>query len=199
MPSRCNGPDVVAPFGFLTGAYPVVPQFYWNHVTDEQRWKFLCCNLNNLSEYTNELAELVNQNVLDIDELQKAFEQFKAHGFEDYYEDLLRQWIVDNQKFIYETLAKQVFFGLTSDGYFCAYVPDSWSDITFDTGAVYGRSDYGRLILRFDADGSGIINNTYTYDSNNSNGDMQQTITNLQNDVSLLNKTIFTDMNVVLT
>ena len=62
---------------------------------------------------------------------------------------------------------KQVYFGLTSDGYFCAYVPDSWSDITFDTGATYGTETYGRLILRFDSDGSGVIDNTHEITNDN--------------------------------
>ena len=51
---------------------------------------------------------------------------------------------------------------LEENGYFCAYIPSSWSDITFDTGAVYGKYDYGRLILRFNAEGDGVINNTGT-------------------------------------
>ena len=49
---------------------------------------------------------------------------------------------------------------MTDDGYFCAYVPDSWVDIEFDTGAVYGYYTYGRLILRYIVDGSGVIDNT---------------------------------------
>ncbi len=57
---------------------------------------------------------------------------------------------------------KQVYFGLNDDGYFVAYVPDSWREITFDTGTVYGRTDYGRLVLRFDAEGN-AIDNTYSY------------------------------------
>ena len=43
-----------------------------------------------------------------------------------------------------------VFFGLTLDGYFVAYIPESWTQIIFDTGAVYGTPEYGRLILSYD-------------------------------------------------
>ncbi len=57
-----------------------------------------------------------------------------------------------------------VYFGLTDDGHFCAYIPDNWEDIEFDTGTNYGEFDYGRLILRYDVDGSGVIDNTGRYD-----------------------------------
>ena len=57
---------------------------------------------------------------------------------------------------------KFAMFGINKDGRFVAYVPDSWNEIQFDFGAVYGRSDYHRIILRFDAEGN-AINNTYSY------------------------------------
>lgn len=47
-----------------------------------------------------------------------------------------------------------IFFGLTEDGYFVAYIPDSWNSIVFDTGADYTLDTYGRLILRMDVSGS---------------------------------------------
>lgn len=59
-----------------------------------------------------------------------------------------------------ENVRAMVFFGLTSDGHFCAYIPGSWADIEFDTGAVYGTSQYGRLLLRYRTDGSEVIDNT---------------------------------------
>ena len=50
------------------------------------------------------------------------------------------------------TADKNLLFGLTLEGYFVAYCPESWSDIIFDTGMVYGLDTYGRLILRYDVD-----------------------------------------------
>lgn len=64
-------------------------------------------------------------------------------------------------------LAMCVHFGLTDDGHFCAYVPESWSSIQFDTGNEYGEFDYGRLILRYQVDGNGVIDNTGRYDDVN--------------------------------
>lgn len=109
---------------------------------------------------TSKLVGIVAQNKEDIAELQELFKKFMESGFDDYYRDQIEQWFKDNAFNIYKLIAKQVFFGLTDDGYFCAYVPDSWKEITFDTGANYGTYTYGRLILRYEADGSGVIDNT---------------------------------------
>ena len=90
--------------------------------------------------------ELVKQ----IEALRDEFGEFKTSGFEDYYEQLLREWINSNfAAILAEGIKSVVFFGLTLDGYFTAYIPQSWSDIIFDTGAVYGSEEYGRLILYY--------------------------------------------------
>lgn len=101
------------------------------------------------------------------DEVEEAFakiwaefDKFKAGEFDSFYEEQLSKWISDNLWQIYESFTKQIFFGLTDDGYFCAYVPGSWSEIQFDTGAIYGTEEYGRLILRYAVNGQGVIDNT---------------------------------------
>ena len=68
------------------------------------------------------------------------------------YEKLCQKWVDDNLERVIDDHIHTVFFGLTMDGYFVAYIPDSWEDITFDTGAVYGTSEYGRLMLYYDVD-----------------------------------------------
>lgn len=148
----------------LLSTTPTIPKFYWDVKSQEQRIKVMCCLIQQLIDQCEKADLNIQKNSDDIAELKELFRKFQDSGFDDYYEQQVIKWIVDNIAIIYQQLAKQVFFGLTSDGYFCAYVPDSWGDITFDTGAVYGTESYGRLILRFDADGSGVIDNTQ-YDS----------------------------------
>lgn len=93
--------------------------------------------------------------------LKEQFDAFVDGGFEEYYEALLRAWIDENAPAIVkDMLLTGVFFGLTSDGYFCAYKPSTWEDVQFDTGAIYGTEEYGRLILRCEVNGQGVINNT---------------------------------------
>lgn len=93
--------------------------------------------------------------------LKEQFDEFVDGGFEEYYEALLRDWIEENApSIVKDMLLTGVFFGLTSDGYFCAYKPSAWEDVQFDTGAIYGTEEYGRLILRCEVNGQGVINNT---------------------------------------
>lgn len=141
---------------------PVIPKFYYEVDSQEQRIKIICWLIQELIDGLRANDELDATTIERVTALEKTFEEFKAHGFDDYYRAQIEQWFTDNAWTIYKLLAKQVYFGLTSDGYFCAYVPDSWREIMFDTGMVYGSEEYGRLILRFEADpnAQGVIDNT---------------------------------------
>ena len=44
---------------------------------------------------------------------------------------------------------KMVFFGLSDDGYFVAYIPSSWDCITFGTILDCESPDYGKLTLSY--------------------------------------------------
>ena len=162
---HCGGIPPFPPFpGWVEGA-PVIPEQYWDVITPEQRYKTIEEWLQKIVDFLNdETTPQINKFLAEVEKLQAEFDQFKESGFLDYYEEQLRDWINENVPWIFQTFAKQVFFGLTDDGYFCAYVPESWSDIEFDTGATYGQFDYGRLILRYNVDGSGVIDNTGRYD-----------------------------------
>jgi len=157
-PNGAAGP--IPPFWGFSAFTPTIPKLYWNVKSQEQRILNLFDLLNKLICYAEQMGIQLNVSQDELEKLKAEFEKFQDSGFEDYYEKQLAQWIKDNAATLFQLLAKQVYFGLTDDGHFCAYIPDSWSDVTFDTGAVYGQADYGRLILRFDADGTGVINNT---------------------------------------
>ena len=160
-PTYPNGAaSPIPPFWGFSAFTPTIPKLYWNVKSQEQRILNLFDLLNKLVCYCDNMGIQLNVSQDELEKLKAEFEKFQDSGFEDYYEKQLAQWIKDNAATLFQLLAKQVYFGLTDDGHFCAYIPDSWSDVTFDTGAVYGQADYGRLILRFDADGTGVINNT---------------------------------------
>lgn len=185
-------PAPLAPFGCWPYTM-VIPKFYWDAESQEQRVKYLCMLYDKLMAYVDALKDNVNVDSEAIAELQDAFQKFMESGFDDYYAEQVEQWIGANLEYIFETVAKQVFFGLTSDGYFCAYVPKSWSEIQFDTGAVYGTLEYGRLILRFDAEGSGIIDNT-GYDSQTMQSIMQR-LALIEKNLGFNNKTLYDPIN----
>lgn len=143
---------------------PTIPKMYWEVKSPEQLVANLYCIMDALKDYVNGTSDQINANTDKIAELEGLFKKFQESGFDDYYARQVTAWIASNLEFIYDKTIRQVFFGLTDDGRFCAYVPNSWADIKFDTGAVYGTDEYGRLMLRFDATGTGIIDNT-GYDS----------------------------------
>jgi len=162
---------------------PVVPKLYYDALSPEQRIKKLCEELHRLCEYANMLGENINLDHESIEQLQADFQRFIGGEYDEYYKGVIYQWIQEHFGDIISAGIKQVYFGLTDDGYFCAYIPDSWNEITFDTGAVYGRSDYGRLILKFEPDPSaqGVIDNTYsTYTLNATKQRIQQLIADLE-------------------
>lgn len=71
-------------------------------------------------------------------------------------EDEVNKIMSGNYSFIYEIISKaikNVFFGLTQSGYFVAYIPDSWDEITFNTTGydieTDIQKDYGHLVLSY--------------------------------------------------
>ena len=192
-PTYPNGAaSPIPPFWGFSAFTPTIPKLYLNVKSQEHRILNLFDLLNKLVCYAEQMGIQLNVSQVELEKLKAEFEKFKESGFDEYYEKQIEQWMQDNAATLFENLAKMVFFGLTDDGYFCIYVPESWSDITFDTGAVYGRADYGRLILRFTVDGSGVIDNTY--DSNNFDYDE---LKELKAQVNTLNQQVMTALSKV--
>lgn len=148
----------IPPFLGFSAFTPTIPKLYWNVKSQEQRILNLFDLLNKLVCYCDNMGLQINVNTQDIADLQTAMQELKDGGLLDYYEKQIYDWIQANMADLLSAGIRQVYFGLTDDtysggaGYFVAYIPDSWSEIVFDTGAVYGLDTYGRLILRWDAD-----------------------------------------------
>lgn len=97
--------------------------------------------------YINKLIDTDNEIIKDIDALRADLE-------------VVQKWIDnfdDNAKAIFtkmidEYIATMVFFNITDDGYFVAYIPESWDDITFGTTGLDvfpAGIDYGHLTLNY--------------------------------------------------
>lgn len=136
-------------FAGFTEFTPTIPKMYFNVESQEQRLFAICKQLHKLVCYADMLGDKINLNREDIDELQRLFEQFMESGFDDYYAEQVEKWIDEHLEFIYEHTIKQIYFGLTDDGYFVAYIPESWDDITFDTIMNYSDANYGALTLSY--------------------------------------------------
>lgn len=134
---------------------PTIPKMYWDVYSQEQRIKMLCMNYHKAEQYLDMVAKLTNDWVGEYtDEVQAKLDELEFLLWNG-LENAVDKWINENMSYIFTKVAKQVYFGLTEEGYFVAYIPDGWDDIVFDTGFVYGEDTYGRLILRWDVDNSG--------------------------------------------
>ena len=91
-----------------------------------------------------------------VDNLQAFYDDLIAGRYPPEFVDHLKQWISLHGVDIIMELIKMVFFGLTMDGYFVAYIPESWDDIIFGTTGLDdfpAGIEYGHLTLSFEIGG----------------------------------------------
>ena len=197
-PGGVAGP--IPPFWGFSAFTPTIPKLYWDVKSQEQRILNLFDLLNKLVCYCDQMGLQIDINADDIKALQDELQELENGGLWDLYEQEIAKWAAEHMPGLVADAMRSVYFGLTSDGYFCAYIPDGWSDIVFDTGAVYGRSDYGRLILKMQVDGKGVIDNTYSYSTAQAT-EFDKYISDLElttKRTDLAFKTLFTHINQVL-
>lgn len=109
--------------------------------------------IQNNNEFITELRQIeadVEQLQKDVAQLQQDIEDVKAGKYVSLYLDSIINWIDQNLQCLVARIVKFVCFGLTQDGYFCAYIPATWKFLDFDTGINYGDQEtYGRLIIKW--------------------------------------------------
>lgn len=97
-----------------------------------------------------ELNKAIGPAQSDIADLQQA-----VKDIQDELERLENGEYAQLMEIISNTI-KQVYFGLTDAGYFVAYIPESWSDIVFNTTgydyALLPEYNYGHLVLSMDVE-----------------------------------------------
>lgn len=92
----------------------------------------------------------------EYEELKKLYDDIVNGDFPPEMYGALHKWVVENSTSIIAELVKMVFFGITDDGYFVAYIPESWTDIIFGTTGLDDFPvgvEYGHLTLSFNIGG----------------------------------------------
>lgn len=81
-------------------------------------------------------------------ELEKVVQDFIDGGYREDFDKFALDWLDENIREAFTRGSRMVFFGLTQDGYFTAYVPAEWS---FVLGTVldYSNDNYGRLTIGY--------------------------------------------------
>lgn len=94
--------------------------------------------INDLIDSDREIIDNLNELESELQIVQNWIDNFDT----SYAEEILREYI-----------ATMVFFGLTDDGYFVAYIPNSWESITFETTGydtvVDLMPEFGHLVLNY--------------------------------------------------
>lgn len=113
--------------------------------------------VNDLIENNNEFIKELNAAEVNITELQEQvaqlqqdIEDVKNGEYVTLYLDSIINWIDANLQCLVARVVKFVCFGLSDDGHFVAYIPQSWKFLTFDTGIDYtDKDEYGHLIIQW--------------------------------------------------
>lgn len=116
-------------------------------------WLIKCCkSVNEAIDALNQWKDEVNPKIEDI---LKIWTLLESGQLPPAIQDAIKQWLSVNAIDLMGELVKHVFFGLTDDGYFVAYIPDSWSDIVFNTTdydiilSAHPEIGYGHLVLSY--------------------------------------------------
>lgn len=98
-----------------------------------------------------ELENLVGGYNDRISALETFMQQMESGDFPPAFLDSLYEWLSVHVPEILADAIKMVWFGLTEDGYFVAYIPNSWDDIQFNTTeydiSIPLQPEYGHLVL----------------------------------------------------
>ena len=103
-----------------------------------------------LDEFKDAVKHWIEDTQPTIDELNQLLDTIESGNLPEGMQEGIRRWLEVNALDLIGELVKIVFFGLTDDGYFVAYIPDSWSDITFGTTGydlIIPGYEYGHLVL----------------------------------------------------
>lgn len=112
----------------------------------------LICKVTKILKNVASLDEWKVEHEKEYEELKKFYDDLMSGNFTPEMEEALYKWTVENTVEIIGKAIKIVFFGLTNDGYFVAYIPNSWNDITFGTSGLDdfpAGVDFGHLTLSY--------------------------------------------------
>ena len=109
--------------------------------------------LKELDPIVDGLVEWKETHEKEYEELKELYDQIMSGDFPESVEKAFYDWMQKNALELVGSMVKNVFFGLTDSGYFVAYIPESWEDITFNTTGldieVALQPNYGHLVLSY--------------------------------------------------
>ena len=113
-------------------------------------WLIKCCKT--VQEAIDTLNQWVEENEKKIQNFEELYLMLINGDLPPAMTDAINQWMEENALDIVGELVKMVFFALTLDGHFVAFIPDSWDEITFGTSGLDDFPpdvDFGHLTLSY--------------------------------------------------
>lgn len=92
----------------------------------------------------------------EYNQLKALYDAIMSGTFPPEVVTALNKWMAENGRDLVGELVKMVFFGITDDGYFVAYIPEYWDEIIFNTTGYdinLPDFDFGHLVLSFEIGG----------------------------------------------
>lgn len=85
-------------------------------------------------------------------QLKELYDQIVSGNFPDSIKLAFHNWMQHNALDLVGDLVNMVIFNITDDGYFVAYIPESWDDIQFGTTGlddIIPGVEYGHLTIAY--------------------------------------------------
>lgn len=105
-----------------------------------------------LDEFKDAMLKWIQETQPTIDEMNALLEMIASGNLPEGMQEGIRKWLEVNALDLIGELVKMVFFGINNEGYFVAYIPESWNDITFGTTGlddIIPGFEYGHLTLSY--------------------------------------------------
>ena len=100
-----------------------------------------------------EIDSWMDHHQAEYEQLKALYDQIISGNFPASIKNAFATWMQQNALDLVGELTKLVIFNITDDGYFVAYIPESWNDIIFGTTGLditLPGYDYGHLVLSYD-------------------------------------------------
>lgn len=113
---------------------------------------WLIKRVNSYDETLKALDDWIAENEPKIEDLEDFKKALEDGNLPQGVRDGLYKWAALNIPGLIAEAIKTVFFEITADGYFVAWIPDSWDEITFATSGLDDFPigiDYGHLTLTY--------------------------------------------------
>lgn len=114
---------------------------------------WLIQNVSSYNETIDALNAWIETNTPKIDDLEAFKDALESGTLPAGVVEGITTWLTLHAADILPSIVKNVWFGLSDAGYFVAYVPDSWNDITFKTTGLDIlldlMPDFGHLVLQY--------------------------------------------------